>query len=254
MKSQKTKKNHLYRFPFDSAPSLIFQPMAFQPPVFGLYFNVFFIDYALRKSNSAFQPLHWFACLVGSNLHSVDDDVSIQLFALELNKFGTPFFGRYSQYPSWIRLCANQIWCSSPSIDLLAFPSAILPAIITTLRFGAHSVRAINFGRFPSVVRGIKILRFSIRIDLRASSASICRAKILCGSNSRHALRDLIPLSLLHFTRSEIRAVRRCFELSSAVLNLYEQVSALQPPALAFLCAGIVRNYSSWVICPLLCP
>ena len=101
-----------------------------------------FAAWTIFSANQTFaiQPLPWFACLVAATCIQ-----STQLFDLVFTGFGTPLFGRCSKYPPRTLLCAVQMWCSSHCMDLLALPAAILPAIITTLRFGANSVWATVF-------------------------------------------------------------------------------------------------------------
>ena len=126
------------------------------------------------------------------------------------------------------------MWCSRPCNDLLALPAAFCLQSSQPFALGAARTA---FGPpfsgdfqvvFVAVFVPIKTFVNHPRINLRASSASILSDQILCGSNSRLALWDLISPPLHHFRRSEIRAVRRCFDLFSSILDLCNQVSALQ--------------------------
>ena len=142
--------------------------------------------------------------------------------------------------------------CSGHSMDLLALSSAILPAIITTLRFGANSVWATVFGRLLCIVlgniRAIQSLRTSLRFDLRAFSASI--------SPDQSSLRTKSTACSVGFeitVASSFQAFRNVshaalFRLVSAILNLYNQVSALQP------LHSCVQAVCASTLCGFVCP
>jgi hypothetical protein len=111
-------------------------------------------------------------CIVLRASSAATCNQSIQFFALELNEFGPPFFGRcftvsFVDYT----LCQSNL-VIQPCIDLLALPAAILPVIDTTLRFWS-SKRSDHrfFGRFQSILRGKYFAPIQILVP---ALASIC--------------------------------------------------------------------------------
>ena len=138
---------------------IIFQPMAFRPPVLGRYFKVHCMIYTFCRA----KLLQYSSCLgLRASLAAICIQ-SIQPFDLERTGFLRHCFSGDSQSilrgPYFV-----PFKCGVLATTWICWHChrQILPAIITTLRSGVNSVWATVFGRLPSIACG-NIVPFKVR-------------------------------------------------------------------------------------------
>jgi hypothetical protein len=121
------------------------------------------------------------------------------------------------------------------------------------VRAGARTATRVQFAS-RAAGRGSWAGRRAGPIFEIALARSLRLPLLIFRASARSVDLSIFEIALAYFQgkRSICGSVRHCFELLSASLNLYNQVSALQSPA--FLCASFVRVYPLWVFLPLALP
>jgi hypothetical protein len=176
--------------------------------------------------------LHCFACPVGGTLQSIDSTLRFGAYRVRATVFavGLCFTVSFVDYT----LCQSDL-VIQPCIDLLALPAAILPAIDETFRFWSSKRSDHRFlGRFQSILRANTLCHSNFVIQPSHRFACF----IISNLTDQNSLQIKIParsagfdLTVAYFStsdrKSELFGVVSSYSVRS--LNLYKQISALQP-------------------------